>query len=302
VALEQRFAALAPLTAGRNDALFAAAAAVGEYFIRSGYLDRAAVEACFDSFLRETWKLDPDTDKAWGTLARGLDKGSGCKGNGPVRTATEITDEQQRTLAFTLRLWERSKPIAGTLAADYLSGRGIDLAALPADISETLRFHPRCPFGRGVRRPCLVALFRDVRTGDPAGIHRIALTAEGRKIDRMALGKWPAPRAIKLWAAGSILVVGEGIETVLAGATRIRHRGALLQPAWSLAWDTGVAKLPVLPGVDRLIVLVDHDPAGQRAARQCAGRWRRAGRTVVPLTPKHPGTDFNDIIVRSKAS
>ena len=158
-ALEQRLAALAPLTSGRNDALFAAGAAIGEYFIRPGYLDRAAVEACFDVFLRETWKLDPDNDKAWGTLARGLDKGSGRKGDGPIRTTAEINDEQQRTLAFTLRLWERSKPITSTLAAGYLSGREIDLTALPANIGETLRFHPRCPFGRGVQHPCLVALF-----------------------------------------------------------------------------------------------------------------------------------------------
>jgi DNA polymerase-1 len=301
-ALEERFAVLAPLTSGRNDALFAMGAAVGEYLIRPGILERADVDAQFHRFLIDVWKLDPNTDKAWGTLARGLDKGSGCKGNGPIRTAVEIGDEQQRTLAFTLRLWERSKPIAGTLAANYLSGRGIDLGALPADINETLRFHPRCPFGRGVRRPCLIALFRDVRTGDPAGIHRIALTPGGHKLGRMALGKWPAPRAIKLWPAGSTLVVGEGIETVLAGATRIRHRGALLQPAWSMAWETGVAKLPVLPGVERLIILVDHDPAGKRAARQCAERWRRAGHTVVPLTPNKPGTDFNDIIMRSIAS
>ena len=58
--------------------------------------------------------------------------------------------------ASALRLWEQARPIAGTLAARYLADtRGVDLAALPAAIDDVLRFHPRCPFGSGLRHPCL---------------------------------------------------------------------------------------------------------------------------------------------------
>jgi hypothetical protein len=136
-------------------------------------------------------------------------------------------NDDERTLAFALYLWERSRPIANTLAIRYLADiRGIDVDALPMD-NAALRFHPRCPFGPGVRLPCLIALYRDVLTDEPAGIHRIALTDDvlcaGGKVQRRTLGCWPTPRAIKFWLAADQLFLGEGIETVLAAATRLRY-------------------------------------------------------------------------------
>ena len=60
---------------------------------------------------------------------------------------------------------------------------------------------------------------------------------------------------------------------------------------------SAIAKFPLVPKVERLIVLADHDAAGQRDARTGAERWRRAGRTAVLLTPKRPGADFNDLVM-----
>jgi len=189
-------------------------------------------------------------------------------------------------------------PIAGTTAARYLSEvRKIELAELPADIDQALRFHPRCPFN-GVRHPCLLALMRNAITDEPGGIQRIALTPEGRKIDRRMLGY---SGAVKLWPIGSTLVVGEGIETVLAGATRILYCGGPLRPAWALLSAGAIEHLPVLPGVERLIILVDHDTAGKNATTICANRWQRAGCTVVRLTPTRTGADFNDFIMETAA-
>jgi hypothetical protein len=83
----------------------------------------------------------------------------------------------QRALEFALALWKVARPIAGTLAERYLAEvRGIDIGALPTEAP--LRFHPRCPFGPGERLPCLVALFQDVATDEPAGIHRMAVTPD----------------------------------------------------------------------------------------------------------------------------
>jgi hypothetical protein len=111
------------------------------------------------------------------------------------------------------------------------------------------------------------------------------------------LGRWPRPRAIKLWPATDRLYWGEGIETVGAAATRVMHRGAPMQPAWAAGSSGNLAKLPIIPGVERLIILVDNDlnGAGQAAATRCVERWSRAGHTVIKLTPKRPGADFNDI-------
>jgi DNA polymerase len=206
-------------------------------------------------------------------------------------------DDGEASRAHALRLWQQGRPIAGTLAAQYLAGRRrIDIAALPDNIDEVLRFHPNCPFGPGARHPCLLALMRDVASDEPSGIHRIALTANGGKIERRMLGRGGA---VKLWPAGTQLIIGEGIETTLAAATRISHRGAPLQPAWSAVSAGALGRMPVVPGVEQLIVLVDHDlnGQGQAAAARCAERWSRAGRNVTRLKPKQPGTDFNDLIM-----
>jgi len=92
------------------------------------------------------------------------------------------------------------------------------------------------------------------------------------------------------------LIIGEGIETVLAAATRIPYGGAPLQPAWSALSSAPLGAFPVIPDVKRLIILVDHDSIGLTAATACAERWHRAGRSVVRLTPKRAGADFNDVV------
>jgi len=216
---------------------------------------------------------------------------------GPVSQSKPADD----TLARALRLWKAAQPIAGTAAIQYLADvRGIDVAALPSELDQVLRFHPHCPFTLGARQPCLIALYRDVATDEPAGIHRIALTAEtraGGKVKRRMLGRWPTARAIKLWPAASRLFVGEGVETVLAAASRLIHRGAPMRPAWAAGSSNDIAKFPVLPGVDELVALMDYDTAGEAAIETCREVWRSAGRGVTRLRPQRPGTDFNDVVL-----
>jgi DNA polymerase len=211
--------------------------------------------------------------------------------------ANGTQDNKEKNRARALRLWKQTVPILGTAGARYLSEiRKIDLAALPTTIDQVLRFHPRCPFGPA-RHPCLVALMRDAITDAPTGIQRIALTPEGHKIERRMLG---SAGAVKLWPAWTTLVVGEGLETVLAAATRIPYHGAPLQPAWALLTEGALGRFPVLPGIERLITLVDNDlnGIGQAAADTCTNRWRHSGRSVIRLTPKRADTDFNDLIMR----
>lgn len=184
---------------------------------------------------------------------------------------------------------------------DYLAKvRRIDVDALPDNLADTLRFHPRIPFGPGVRLPCLVAIYRDVETDEPAGIHRIALTPDvfvGGKVQRKTLGSWHAPRAIKLWPATDRLFFGEGIKTVLAAATRLKHKGAPMRPAWAAGSSNNISKFPVLITVKQLTLLVDHDEAGETCTNACRQTWRAAGREVERLRPDRPGTDFNDVTI-----
>jgi hypothetical protein len=211
---------------------------------------------------------------------------------------TKATQTDAQTLERGLKIWNEANPIANTLAARYLTeARKLDLAVLPAGIDEVLRFHPHCPFGgNGARHPCLLALFRDVELDTPAGIHRVGLTPEGTKIamqmPRRTLGRWPNSRAIKLWSATTTLVIGEGVETVLAAI----RRGVVSSPAWAMGSRSNIAKLPVLPGIAVLTILVDNDANAPADAETCAARWTAAGRSVRALRTKHV-KDFNDLVM-----
>jgi hypothetical protein len=138
----------------------------------------------------------------------------------------------------------------------------------------------------------LVALLRDIRTSEKRAIHRTALTADGRKIDRRSLGPM-AGTAIKLCPDGEItlgLTIGEGIETTLAGA---QHG---FWPAWAAGNAGGMANFPVLAGIECLALLVDNDKPGQEAALRCSRRWTAAGREVFRVVPRVAGADMADLV------
>src|SRR5262249_52301471 len=83
---------------------------------------------------------------------------------------------------------------------------------------------------------------------------------------------------------------------------RLSYGGASLIPAWALISSGKLAVLPVLPDVQRITVLVDHDlnGEGQAAAERLERAWGAANRTVLRLLPDNPGDDFNDIVLRGR--
>jgi len=188
---------------------------------------------------------------------------------------------------LALRIWRESKPIAGSLAERYLQSR-----KLGSDHSEpdALRFHPSCPFGSD-KLPCMVALYRDISTNEPKAIHRTALTPEGQKIDRKALGP-KSGCAIKFTPDEHVeqgLTIAEGVETALAGM-QLHWR-----PAWALGDATEIKKFPVLSGIECLNILVDNDAAGRGAALECSTRWTAAGRHVFRIIPVEERADIADV-------
>ena len=208
--------------------------------------------------------------------------------------------ENEAKTKYALRLWDEGTCIWGTPAQVYLTSRRCgDL--FPPDRDAVFRFHQRCTFG-GEYLPSLLTLLRNVETDEPQAVHRTALTPDGQKIDRKMLGP-KAGAAVKFWPQSCVagrLVVGEGVETVLSAALHIRHRGQRLDPAWAAIDKGNLETLPVLPGVEQLIILVDNDAGGtgQESARKCSRRWSDAGREVRRLTPHEQGMDFNDVAKR----
>jgi putative DNA primase/helicase len=165
--------------------------------------------------------------------------------------AVKATPDDGERIRRALAIWGECRDIDGTPGLTYLANRGIDIGQLPPDLHRVLRWHPACPW-EGSRHPCAVALFTDVVTGEPKAIHRTAVTPAGEKIDRKALGPIGGC-VIRLWPDAAVtegLVIGEGIETTLAAATNVEHRGTLLRPAWATGFAGNMAKFPVLAGIE----------------------------------------------------
>jgi DNA polymerase bacteriophage-type len=241
---------------------------------------------------------------AWLTRVEGMSKAEAMAALYDWNSAHVETPAQRQSAeekyAYMMRLWTEARPLLGSPAERYLrETRGIDTSRLPTLIHDALRFHPRCPFGANNQVPCLVALMRDPLSDAPVGLHRTALKREpdGRidRIDRKMFGK---AGVVKLWPADTHLVVGEGLETVLAAATRMTYRGQWLTPAWAALSSHMLGSLPIIPDVGELIIVGDNDlnNEGQNAVRQVYEHWHHADRKVIPLMPKIAGADANDIL------
>lgn len=200
--------------------------------------------------------------------------------------------EAERLRRKAGRWWREALHPAGTIVETYLRSRSLNL---PQEIAgEVLRFHPACPWAEGTA-PAMVAPIRDVRTGGFIGLHRTALTPDGRKLGRKIFGSATAGAVMLDGFAevGSGLTVGEGIETCLAA----RQIG--LAPVWSLISTSNIGALPVLEGIEALTLLREVDTApnrpSERACGQAAERWYRAGRHVDLVFPRI-GKDMADAL------
>ncbi|MES0171282.1 toprim domain-containing protein [Mesorhizobium sp. M0006] len=199
------------------------------------------------------------------------------------------------------RLWRAAMPIGGTLAAVYLLDRGLGLSGEVLN-GHALRFHGACPFRlqntTTVRLPSMLAAMVDIPTNEFCGVHRTALKPDGRgKAEVPGLGNpkkmlgRAAGACVKLSADENVSIglhVSEGIETALA------CMAMGFRPMWVALSAGGIAKFPVLAGVEALTVFTDHDASGIAAAAECASRWDGAGKDVTRIIPALKGTDFAD--------
>jgi putative DNA primase/helicase len=206
-------------------------------------------------------------------------------------------------LDFARALWRETGPITATLAGRYLEYRG--LGGLP--VGDSIHFHKACPFrletGTTVRLPAMVAKMVDIHTNAFRGVHRTALAADGRgKANIAGLGSpkkmlgVAAGACVKLTADEDVtygLHIAEGIETALA-CERLGY-----SPIRAVLSAGGIAKFPVLPGIECLTVMADNDASGtgENAAVKCAEGWQRAGKEVRIFQWSEIG-DFADIVER----
>jgi hypothetical protein len=196
---------------------------------------------------------------------------------------------EAKRIAAAGRIWREAQYARGTIVERYLTGRGLTIP----DGAE-LRFHPACPRSAD-RVPAMVALFTDIKTGEPTGIHRTFLKADGSGKAEIEPAKMTLGRAggscIKLSPDEDVtdeLGLSEGIEN---GLTALCAGWA---PVWAVGSSGTLKAFPVLPGIEALTVFADPKPQEMVAARACADRWTAAGREVTIWEPH--GGDWNDVM------
>ena len=217
------------------------------------------------------------------------ERGSGVMacGAGEGRTAAHGHPGQAYRRDCARRLWESTRPLAGTVAAAYLDARGVGrVARAPA-----LRFHPGIahPSVPG-RFPALVAGVQDA-AGDFMGIQRCYLDgARKAALDpvRASLGSLAGGAVRILEPAGDALLLGEGIESTAAAVRVLGWPGG----AWATLGTSGLRAVVLPASVRRVVVAADRDAGGLRAAAALAERLESEGRRVTIEVP--PCGDFAD--------
>jgi putative DNA primase/helicase len=211
----------------------------------------------------------------------------GLEGRPPLPATRD--DDSGRRIEIARRIWGAVRDARGSPVAAYLTGRGITIAP-PSSLryAHALR-RPDDSYG-----PAMVARI-DGPDRELVGIHRTWLDRgpDGvwRRRDRAMLGR-AAGGAVRLASAAETLLIGEGIETTLAGMQ------ATGLPGWAALSTSGMTAL-VMPGMMRdVLILVDRDPsgAGERAARTAGRRWFDEGRRVRLVIPHVIGADAADLI------
>jgi hypothetical protein len=203
--------------------------------------------------------------------------------------------ENQNSTNLARQIWKEATSPSGTLVETYLASRGLTLPP-----GAPIRFHPACPRGTD-RLPAMISLMTHPITAKPCGVHRTYLRRDG-------VGKADGQAKMMIGSAGVIRLVpddevtmglglAEGIETSLAVMQR-----AGWSPVWAACSAGGIAKFPVLGGIEAITIFCDADDngAGLRAAHECGDRWRGEGREVTISKPPS-GVDWLDVLCRSAA-
>jgi hypothetical protein len=207
---------------------------------------------------------------------------------------------RRRRLDLARDMLASSMPASGTVVERYLGSRGYT-----GPLPPSLRFiGMHAPYGwhapSGDRRPVMMAAVEHADYGF-VGVTRTFLAIDGSvkaSLDppRLFTGS-VAGGAVQLAAAAETLLIGEGIETVLAGIS------ATGLPGWAALSTSGLKALLLPPLVQHVIILADNDKsgAGERAARTAAARWRAGGRRVSIYMSPRIGVDAADLILAAAA-
>jgi putative DNA primase/helicase len=207
-----------------------------------------------------------------------------------AQLAVEAGERQQR-IDNALDTWRQSLAVdEGSLGDVYFASR------ILLRRSAAVRFVPSLWHATEARRyPAVIGLVEHEREG-AIGIHAIflnpldaasKLAIENHKLSYGAV----QGGAVRLFPAGSVLALAEGVEDALAftQATRI--------PAWAAISDSGIKSFvpPPLSATETLILIEDQDIPGRAAVTEAAERLAYQGYGIKIARPL-VGKDINDAL------
>jgi putative DNA primase/helicase len=198
------------------------------------------------------------------------------------------SDKPKRDMgALALRLWKASRPVAGTLAEDYLRARG-----LSPPFPRVLRFNPTTVLGSGADRRTMPAMIAAVESDigivavqrtflDPDDVLRRPVSKP--KVSLGLLGT----ASIRLAPATDELGLAEGIEDALSATEWFGT------PTWALGGVERLAFVAIPERVRRIIVYGDRGRAAERLLEKARAHLTANGRELIIRIPQHQD-DWND--------
>lgn len=150
---------------------------------------------------------------------------------------------------------------------------------------------------RETHHPAMVWPIQDEK-GDLANLHITRLTPAGEKapVDKVRLympGSLPPGSAVRIWNAGPVMGIAEGIETAMAAMVLARI------PVWAATNSNLLMKWEPPEGTQSVVIFSDNDAnyTGQAAAYSLANRL--VIQRKIPVEVRVPGktdTDFLDVL------
>ncbi|HCQ53233.1 MAG TPA: hypothetical protein DIV82_03735 [Brevundimonas diminuta] len=249
--------------------------------------DRLIVH-CFGS---ACWTAVRDDLRALGHIDREGRLISGGRSAGD--RAPDPRPDRQVRLRTARWLWDDSRPIGpGSLASRYLARRAISFDRIGAS---GLRHHPRAPLSvyrsGGATRPALVAAITSP-VGELTAVEVTYLAANGDRdarvrTSRKMVGLFPPGSAVRLASDAEVMVVGEGVMSVLSASA---HTGL---PAWALLSARNLSLWSPPGRTRRVVVAADRGPPGEAAADILLNRLRSLGVDGALALPPGDAEDWN---------
>jgi putative DNA primase/helicase len=234
--------------------------------------------------------LQEVTGKEFATLAKEVDALIGndyaTEKRAPTQAMDKVKDAKDRFLSLPV--------VAGTQAQDYLQSRGI--YAMPRRGVRYSSAEYDNDAGRVV--PCMFAIASN-EYGEPVYKH-LTYIENGKKAELETVRKmhtlqeYPASVAVKLFEAGAVLGIAEGIESALSAANIYK------MPVWSAINATIMQRFRAPTGVSALYIFADNDRngTGLAAAFNCGRANILSNNDVQKVYIRWPLklNDFNDML------